>query len=729
MSRFAPARRAAGVVLAAGLGFGLATSYAQQRRAGDGPPVTKPAAVTRPVATATAAIATTATSPATEPVDPVILKIRDEGLNRSKIPQSLDYLCNVIGPRLTGSPNGLRASEWTRDTLASYGLAEAKLEPWGPFGRGWTLRRFSMQVVGPNAFPLIGYPRAWSPGFDEPFEADVVFLDAKTDAEMAKYKGTLKGKVVLVGPPRDPAAYFEPLAVRMDDDRLTKLAASRPGTAPADAADGPGAATGPSASGPAATTGPATPGTRRTRRPRSSTGPATRPAASSAATAPAGEGELLTDRSSPASGPASRPADASPASALAALRLADRLLTFAADEGAALVVTPSPKGDGGTYFVTSASLPNTPPTTAPFAGLVTALSPATRPRPWSADPPAYPAQVTLTVEHYNRLVRLIKQGRAPRVAVDLKVAFNPADAMTFNTVAEIPGTDPGGEVVMVGAHLDSWHAGTGATDNAVGSAVAMEAVRILRALDLKPRRTIRVALWTGEEEGLLGSTAYVRQHFGSIPDAPTRVRSAVARLLTGTPATTRTIAAPGVAATQAGRLADPSEPDGGAGSPATRPAAALTPADVVKGPEYERLSVYFNLDNGSGKVRGIYAQTNEAALPLFAKWLRPFHDLGAKTVTRMTTGSTDHIAFDRIGLPGFGFIQDPLEYFPRTHHSNMDTYERVQLDDAKQAATIMAAFAWEAANLPERFPRKPAEPATIRPASMTPAATQPAAGG
>jgi Zn-dependent M28 family amino/carboxypeptidase len=217
--------------------------------------------------------------------------------------------------------------------------------------------------------------------------------------------------------------------------------------------------------------------------------------------------------------------------------------------------------------------------------------------------------------------------------------------MVFNTVAEIPGSDKKDELVMCGGHLDSWHGGTGATDNAAGVGVCMEAVRILKALGVKPRRTIRIALWSGEEQGIFGSAAYVEKHFGT----------------------------------------------------------AANPK-----PEYEKLSAYFNLDNGTGKVRGIWGQGNQAVMPIFAQWLQPFSDLGATTVTARNTGSTDHIPFDRIGLPGFQFIQDSIEYGTRTHHSNQDVFDRIQGDDLKQASVVMAAFLYNAAMREEKLPRKSA---------------------
>jgi Zn-dependent M28 family amino/carboxypeptidase len=229
--------------------------------------------------------------------------------------------------------------------------------------------------------------------------------------------------------------------------------------------------------------------------------------------------------------------------------------------------------------------------------------------------------------------------------------------------------------------MDSWHSGTGATDNAAGVSVAMEAVRIIQALGLKPRRTIRIALWSGEEQGLLGSRAYVAEHFGSIQNPAT----------SAAPAT-------GGANNVMGS---------GNGNGNGNGAASAGPTLVTK-PEYEKLSAYFNLDNGTGKVRGVYMQGNEGVRSLFRQWLAPFKDMGANTLTISNTGGTDHLSFDAIGLPGFQFIQDEIEYDTRTHHSNQDVFDRIQADDMKQASTIMAAFVYQTAMLDKKLPRKPA---------------------
>jgi carboxypeptidase Q len=278
-------------------------------------------------------------------------------------------------------------------------------------------------------------------------------------------------------------------------------------------------------------------------------------------------------------------------------------------------------------------------------------------------------QLVMAIEHWSRIARLLQQKKDVSLELNVSNTFYDDDPMQYDTVAEIPGTDKKEEVVMLGAHLDSWHAGTGATDNGAGTIVMMEAVRILKALDVHPRRTIRIGLWTGEEEGLLGSQGYVEHHFGSRPPMDDPQMKGMPTLL-------------------------------------RREAGEVT----VK-PEQARVSAYFNVDNGTGKIRGIYLQENEAVAPLFEEWMKPFHDLGMTTLTMRNTGGTDHLSFDAVGIPGFQFIQDPIEYETRTHHSNMDVYDRLQPDDLKQMAVIIAGFVYDAAMRDQMLPRKPIEKA------------------
>jgi len=276
-------------------------------------------------------------------------------------------------------------------------------------------------------------------------------------------------------------------------------------------------------------------------------------------------------------------------------------------------------------------------------------------------------QLTMALEHWTRIARLLQQKKDVMLELNVTNTFYDDDPMQYDTLAEIPGTDKKDEVVMLGAHLDSWHAGTGATDNGAGTIVMMEAVRILKALDIKPRRTIRIGLWSGEEEGLLGSQNYVEQHFGSRPPMDTPG-------MKGMPTLTRREAGP-----------------------------------VTVKPEQARVSAYFNVDNGTGKILGIYLQENEAVAPIFEAWMHPFKDLGMTTMTMRNTGGTDHLSFDAVGIPGFQFIQDPIEYETRTHHSNMDVYDRLQPDDLKQISVIVASFVYDAAMRDQMLPRKPIE--------------------
>ncbi|MBA3439891.1 MAG: M20/M25/M40 family metallo-hydrolase, partial [Pyrinomonadaceae bacterium] len=501
------------------------------------------------------ALTAAASTSAVDPSDPVE-RIKDEGLNRSQVMPTLSYLTDVIGPRLTASPNMKRANEWTRDKLTEWGMQNAHLEAWGPFGRGWTLKSFSAQVTEPQNIPLIAYPKAWSPGTNGPLTGEVIYVDAKTEADLQKYKGKLRGAIVLTGPVRELKAHFQPQGTRLTEKELLELA---------DAPE---------------------PGTRQNRRYQ----------------------RML--------------------SQIAALKFEPTKLQFLIDEGAALLIDPSRAGDGGTIFVQSATVPQ------PFS--IEAVMGA-RLTPWAKDAPKFVPQIVMATEHYNRLVRMIQQNQKLKMTVDLAVQFHDEDLMGYNTIAEIPGTDLREEVVMLGGHMDSWHSGTGATDNAAGCAVTMEAMRIIKALNLQPRRTIRIALWSGEEQGLFGSRAYVAEHFGTLSDGST---------------------AAAMAAMMGGRQ-----------------------QKVTPKPAHERFSAYFNLDNGTGKIRGVYLQGNEAVRPIFRQWLQPFRDMGASTLSISDTGGTDHLAFDAVGLPGFQFIQDEIEYESRTHHSNQDVYDRIQSDD------------------------------------------------
>lgn len=550
----------------------------------------------------------------------VISRLRDEGLNRSQVMETLIYLTDVIGPRLNASPNHRRACEWTRARLASWGLTNARLESW-PFGRGWSLHRFSAQIIAPQTIPLVAWPAAWSAGSDWPLVGDVVYVDGQTEAELERFKGRLKGAVALVSSPRTTPVRFEPLATRLTEAELLRLA-----NAVAEQRDF------------------------YTWRARS--------------TNPPPRAGLATATNQPQAGPATNP----PSPRRPARVDVGARLRFAAREGAAVIVTCSAKGEGGPVAATTAAVlpPESQGTNQPVQWGRS---------PWATNVPPSPPQIVLAAEDYGRLVRMLERGEQLRMAVELQVQFHTNDLTSWNVLAELPGTDLKDQVVMLGAHLDSLHVGTGATDNAAGVAVCMEAVRLLRTLGLQPRRTIRIALWGGEEQGYLGSRAYLRRHVGYFTNA------------TEAPAA------------RAPRQSDPPGP--------RRRGGAAPERKLVRLREYDRISVYFNLDNGGGKIRGIYLQGNEAVRPLFQRWLQPFRDLGAETVSAARTGGTDHVPFDEIGIPAFQFIQDPLDYMSRSHHTTADVTERIQAEDLKQAAVIMAAFVYQAAMLDEMLPRKP----------------------
>jgi carboxypeptidase Q len=525
-------------------------------------------------------------------------QIRDEGLSRSQAMDTLFWLTDRYGPRLTGSPQMDEAGEWVMKRMTEWGLSNVHREDWD-FGRSWSLERFSAHLVAPRVQPIIGLPKTWSPGTGGSVTAEVVRATIASDADLAKYKGQLKGKIVLAQPARAVRMLEGPFIVRMDD-ALTKEAESTP--IPAQRGRG-GRGGAPGAGG----RGDAAPG-------------AEPPSADAAADQPGGRGG-------------------------AAQQFQARLQQFYKDEGVVAVFDRGSDADTAAMGSDLSVQQQHPDGGTIFPGTVnrvTALNGV--------------PQATLAVEHYNRMVRLLEHNLPVKVELDLRVQFH-ENTRGFNLVGEIPGTDLASEVVMLGAHFDSHSFATGATDNATGSTAMLEALRIIKTLGLKPRRTIRVALWGGEEEGLLGSRAYVAAHFGD-------------------------------------------------------------PQTMQLKPEHAKLSAYFNLDNGTGKIRGIWMQTNLAARPIFEQWMAPLKDLGVTILGPRNVASTDHASFDAVGLPGFQFVQDRLEYNARTHHSNMDVYDRVQRDELVQQATVAAVFAYDAAMRDEKLPRK-ALPRPQRPVTAT----------
>ncbi len=495
-----------------------------------------------------------------------LAKIKAEGFHHSQVMQTLSMITDVYGPRLTNSPGYKKAAAYAKSTLESYGLQNVTYDTWDEdFGKSWQLKKFTLQCLEPVYFPMIAYPKAWSPGLKQT-QADVVYLDVASEQDLKKFEGKLKGKIVLFNAPVPVKPGFKADAHRFNDSSLLEMSnAAMP-----------------------------EPVNREFR----------------------GFGNQ---------------------------KLTYQKWDFCMKEGAIAVLEASSGFllEDGTIVVSGATVPSPPE--IPFAQ---------RARVYAGDAPKILPQVVVADEHYNRLIRQLQSGTLVKIDMNLEVEFTPVEK-GFNIVGQIPGTDLKDEVVMIGAHFDSWHGGTGSTDNAAGSAVMMEVMRILKTLPASPRRTIRIGLWGGEEEGLLGSRNYVKRTYGERLDK-------------------------------------------------TRPydSIKLTPAAA-------KFYVYLNMDNGTGKYRGVYLQGNEDARPIFRSWLKPFEKMGASTLTLQNTGGTDHLSFDNIGLPGFQFIQDPIEYETRTHHTTMDVYDKAIESDLKFNSVMTAYFAWMAANREGKFPHKP----------------------
>ncbi|HKA35642.1 MAG TPA: M20/M25/M40 family metallo-hydrolase [Thermoanaerobaculia bacterium] len=512
--------------------------------------------------------------PAEERVDlEMVTAIRQEGFRNSKVMETASQLMDSIGPRLTGSPNMKRANEWTRKQLSDWGLVNAHIESWEPFGRGWSYEVATVRMISPDVAELLALPQAWSPGTNGPLRAKAVKVKLADKDDLEKAKGQLAGKIVLIGETRDVKPQEKALSERYDEKTLAELERYE------------------------------VPGVRPYMR----------------AGVPFNREEFAKRR-----------------------EFQRALNKFLVDEKVAAVLDAG-QLDGGTFRV---------------QGLANGHR---------KNAPAAIPTLVMAIEHWERLARILDRKQDVELEINLKTTFTD-EPSAANTIAEIPGTDKKGELVMLGAHMDSWHGGTGATDNGAGVAAMMEAVRILKALNVKPRRTIRIALWSGEEQGLLGSRGYVSQHFASRPQPPERA----------------------------------SGEDDGMPSFLRPPTGPLT----IK-PEHAKVSAYFNLDNGTGKVRGIYAQENAAVVPIFESWIQPLKDLGVTAVTMRNTSGTDHLSFDSVGLPGFQFIQDEVEYETRTHHTNMDVYERLQKEDLMQASVVIACFVYNAAMRDAMLPRKP----------------------
>lgn len=521
---------------------------------------------------------------AQEPVNSAaVQKIRTEGLERSKAMDIAYHITDVSGPRLSNSPGLKRAQDWAVKYFTQMGLKNVHLEAWGDFGKGWQVDKYYAATTLPYYHAMIASPKAWTPGTKGLIKSEVILIKADTITDLAKYKGKLAGKIVMI-----ESAQTQPLrnsytadVVRYTDAELykmdtTKLQAGGGGRFGGGGGGRPGAA-----------------------------------------------GNGANQRAMMLR--------------LGAVRAAIDSMLLAEKIG--LKITMASRGSYGTFFTSNGAS-------------------------YRLDAKPVNPELEMAAEDYLHMLRLLRGGEKVEVEADIKTSFYDKDPKGYNVIGEIPGTDPKlkDEIVMLGGHFDSWHSGTGATDNAAGSTVMIEAMRILKAIGFNPKRTIRIALWSSEEQGLFGSRGYVAEHFGTPPSAATPE-------INGRPA---------------------------------------TPArDLVVKPEHSKLSAYYNLDNGTGTIRGVYLQSNPAVRDIFQAWLKPFEDLGAKTINVGNTGGTDHQSFDAMSLPGFQFIQDPMDYNTRTHHSNMDTFDRLVEDDLKKSATIVASFVYHTSERAEKLPRKP----------------------
>lgn len=496
-----------------------------------------------------------------------IQKIKDEGMKNSQVLDYMVWLTDILGPRLTSSPSYKTATKWTIDKLKSIGLENVTAEPAGTVGRGWENLKAYAAMTAPSYSHLTLSPKAWTGSTKGMIKGKAVFMDVKTEEDIEKYRGKLKGAIILNSPARELQEHFTPDAKRYSDKELEEMKTPQA--------------------------------------PRSPQQPALQ------------QPQLTPEQQQ-------RRAQQS-----ARLLLTGKINALLNEEGVSLVLEPS-RNDYGTIATSSGGSRKI------------------------GSPEGY-ASAVVGVEQYNRMMRILEKNVPVEIEAEIKNKFYESDSLGYNIIGEIPGTDPvlKDEIVMLGGHFDAWHGGTGASDNASGTAVCMEALRILKALNIKPKRTIRIGLWDAEEIGLVGSRNYVGAHFFD-------------------------------------RAAQKMKPD------------------------YEKFYVYFNYDNGTGKIRGIYTQGNEGAIPIFEEWLKPLNDLGATTVTIRNTSGTDHQSFDGAGLPGFQFIQDPISYDTRIHHTTMDVYDHTVKEDLIQSATVMAAFVYNAAMRDGKFPRKPFDPAKLQ---------------
>jgi carboxypeptidase Q len=514
----------------------------------------------------------------------VIDRIKNEAFTRSEVMDHLRNLTDVHGPRLTGSPKFEEAAKWATERLTAFGLSNVQVERWGPFGRSWSVDQYSAEMIAPQYMRLDAMPLAWSASSPGPITGEPML----TPLDRSFVAGVKKNSEAF-------EAYRRQWTGKLRD-KIILLSPSKP-TPPRDK--------------------PLF--TRYTDSELADLANAPEPTALLGVT-------KLDDLEWPG-----KPEDVFKLFMSMPEPLVDQLI----DRYDALAL------ERGKFFSAEGVVAILTADDRARDGLLAAEAAGS----FRARDPLAPPTFVISAEHYGRIARLVEQKQAVRVRLDLKTTVSAKDVDGGNIVGEIPGGARKDEIVMVGAHFDSWHSGTGTTDNGAGSAVMIEVMRILKALNVNLDRTVRIALWGGEEQGLLGSRAYVKAHFAD-------------------------------------------------------------PETMELKPEHAKLSGYFNLDNGSGRIRGVYLQGHEAMRPLFQQWLAPFRDLGVTTITIRNTGGTDHLSFTRVGLPGFQFIQDPLDYGTLTHHTNADTYDHAVAADLIQASAVIASVVYTAASQTDRLPRR-----------------------
>ena len=484
----------------------------------------------------------------------VLARIREEGFRRSQVMDFAWYMTDVLGPRLTGSPGMKRAERWAKAKMEELGLVGTVIEPFGEHGVGWTNEYTSLHLLEPTYQPLIGYPQAFTPGTAGKLVTAPKIVSIRSPADFARYRGQLRGAIVLATPPMPAGPRFTADAVRFGPDTLATL--ERVAIATEFETGG-----------------------------------------------RAHEWNEVIRTFLPIGTTVTVPG------------LAEAALAFFKAEGVGAVLEAGAGGDG-TVFLTGRA--------------------GNRQDRSQAGVLASPPVITLAAEHYNRIYRLTSRGIPTKLEIEVRNALDNSDTKGYNVLGEWTGGDLRDQLVMVGGHYDSWHAATGATDDASGCAVTLEAIRILKAIGMQPRRTIRAAFWSWEEGGVNGSRGYVKNH----PELATR------------------------------------------------------------------LAGYFNLDNGAGAIRGIYLQGNERVRPIFEQWIAPLSDLSVRTLSSENQFGVDAIAFDMAGLPGFQFIQDPLDYSSRTHHSNMDVYDKLVAADLRLNSVVLATFLYRAAMRDTPLPRE-----------------------